>query len=71
MRPLVFLLLAASPLFAAGVEKGSFAFKALDDQKDTPERFRLSPREGHMSFDTQLAAHISRREAHRAPGALA
>jgi dienelactone hydrolase len=39
------LVLFLSPLSAAGVvEKGSFRFTPLDDQKDVPARYRLTPR---------------------------
>ncbi|MFO0929142.1 MAG: alpha/beta hydrolase family protein [Gemmataceae bacterium] len=50
MRPLVLLGLlvaAAAPVRAASlspVEKGTFTFRPLDDQKDVPPRFRLDDR---------------------------
>jgi dienelactone hydrolase len=48
MRPLAPLLLAFLPALAAGanrpqsVETGTFAFSPIDDQKDTPKRYRLA-----------------------------
>lgn len=57
MRPLAclaLLLLPASPAPAArttAVEKGSFTFKPLDDQKDVPKRYQLAQRS--FTFELQ------------------
>ncbi len=46
MRPLacLFLLVAACPVLAGPVAKGSFRFRPVDDQKDVPPRYRLAER---------------------------
>jgi dienelactone hydrolase len=54
MRPLLGLFFTASLLIAAPVEKGSFRFTPVDDQKDVPERYRLSPRDFTYELERKL-----------------
>jgi dienelactone hydrolase len=61
MRPLACLLLlaASSPALArapAVAEKGSFLFRPSDEQKDVPQRFRLSER--RFSFELEKKTHL-------------
>lgn len=57
MRPacLTFLLVLTPPAFASSVvEKGTFAFRPSDAQKNVPERFRLSDRAFPYEMDLKL-----------------